>query len=284
MTELAASRLRSMLSASKLTQVAGAHDVLSARLIDQAGFDAIWLSSLGVSTSLRALPDINLLTPSELCSVARSAVARIDCPLVADCEDGYGDVNNAAHVAREFEQAGVAAISLDDNIYPKRNSFHDVGRALVSTDHMQAKLAAARVALRLPETMVIARTEAMVSGAGVGEAISRSEAYVAAGADALIVHAREWAPVRDFLSKWTRPSIPLIAIPTGYEDVPDAQLSAAGCSAVVYANQCLRVAIASMRQALQDMRKLGAAGAAQRNAIVEMAEVHRIVGIDDYQL
>jgi phosphoenolpyruvate phosphomutase len=273
-----------MLSAPALTQIAGAHDALSARLIDQAGFDAVWLSSFGVSTSLRAMPDINLLAQSELCSVARYAVARIKCPLIADCEDGYGDMNNAAHVAREFERAGVAAISLDDNLYPKRNSFHDVGRALVSTDLMQAKLSAARRALDLAETVLIARTEAMVSGAGVDEAISRSEAYVAAGADALIVHAREWAPVRDFLSKWTLSSIPLIAIPTGYENVPDAELTAAGCSGAVYANQCLRVAIASMRQSLEDMRKWGAAGAARRNAIVEMAEVHRIVGIDDYQL
>src|ERR1044072_1850196 len=127
---------RDLINSKKVVVVGGAHDALSARLAEIAGFDAVWLSSLGVSAAFRALPDIGLLTSTEYLQVARNMTLRLTIPVIADCEEGYGDENNVVHTVREFERAGVGAICIDDNAYPKRNSFYSADRSLVSVDSM----------------------------------------------------------------------------------------------------------------------------------------------------
>ncbi len=181
--------LRQALARTGPIVVGGAHDAISARLVEEASFDGVWLSSLGVSVARKALPDINLVTMSEMLEVARSITARIAIPLLADCENGYGDVFNVAYMVREFERAGVAAACIEDNVFPKRNSFYDVERSLISTAAMVEKIRAGKAAQASSDFMLIARTEALIAGLGAEAALRRAREYERAGADALV--ARE---------------------------------------------------------------------------------------------
>lgn len=273
--------LRDLIDKKQVITVAGAHDALSARLAELAGFDAVWLSSLGVSTAFRALPDINLLTSSESLQVARNITLRISIPLIADCEDGYGDENNVRHTVREFERAGVSAICIDDNAYPKRNSFYSANRSLVSIDSMTAKIHVARETRSSEHLLLIARTEALIAGLGNSEAVERATAYVKAGADALLVHSRQWEEMKHFLASWDPHLVPLVVVPTAFPEISFDELCDAGCKVIIYANQSLRAAIRAMREVLHALRVANARMPIE-SELATLAELETIVGLRDF--
>ena len=140
--------LRAGLEGSGVLATVGAHDALSARLVELHGFDAVWVSGFGVSTMAHALPDLNLVTMTE----ALAAAVRIDgatsLPVVADCDNGFGGYGNVVRTVREYERAGIAGICIEDNVFPKRNSLLDksVRRELIPTDEQARRLRAAKEA------------------------------------------------------------------------------------------------------------------------------------------
>jgi 2-methylisocitrate lyase-like PEP mutase family enzyme len=165
----------------------GAYDALSARLVEQAGFDAVYMTGFGTTASLIGRPDVGLLSAAEMVDNARRIVAAVDVPVIADADTGYGNAINVVRTVQLYEQAGVAGIQLEDQVMPKRCG-HMSGKVLVGADEMAGKVRAAVAARRDPDLVVIARTDA-VAVTGVDDALERARAYADAGADLLFVEA-----------------------------------------------------------------------------------------------
>src|SRR5215510_9371978 len=161
---------------------AGAHDALSAKLAEEAGFDAIWASGFGIS-AVQAVPDASILTLTETLDAVRRIVDAVGIPVIADCDNGYGNAINVMRTAAEFERAGAAGICIEDNDFPKRCSFYaGVRRELVPITEHARKIEAATGARRSADFFVLARTEALIAGLGMDEARARAAAYAEAGA------------------------------------------------------------------------------------------------------
>ncbi|MEW6300024.1 MAG: isocitrate lyase/phosphoenolpyruvate mutase family protein [Thermodesulfobacteriota bacterium] len=276
-------RLRQLLRRPGPALVLGAHDALSAKLAEEAGFDAVWASGFGIS-AVNALPDANILTMSEILDAVRRMSDAVRVPVIADCDNGFGNAINVIRTVVEYERAGVAGICIEDNVFPKRCSFYaGVRRELAPTEEHARKIRAAKAAQRDPDFVVIARTEAFIAGWGTQEALKRAYAYAEAGADAILVHSKSssFAELRDFAAAWDGPC-PLVAVPTTYADITAADLAAAGFKLVIFANQALRAAVKAMRQALSVLRQEGRPAAVDPH-IAPLTDVYELVGVPDLQ-
>jgi carboxyvinyl-carboxyphosphonate phosphorylmutase len=180
-------RLRELLSAGPPLVAPGAYDALSARLIEQAGFDVVYMTGFGTTASLIGRPDVGLLSGAEMVDNARRIVAAVDVPVIADADTGYGNAINVVRTVQLYEQAGVAGIQLEDQVMPKKCG-HMSGKALIGTDEMVGKLQAAVAARTDPDLVIIARTDA-VAVQGLDAALERARAFAEAGADLLFVEA-----------------------------------------------------------------------------------------------
>ncbi len=174
-----AARFRSYLREGRTIWAAGAYDAMSSRLIEEAGFNAILTSGFGVSASFLGQPDAELYTMTENLTVVRNAVNAVNIPVVADVDTGYGNPINVMRTVREFEQAGVAAMIIEDQVSPKRCPVCTDQIEILTLEEGVAKIRAAVAARRNPDTVIIARTDAL----DPEEAIRRGKAYADAGAD-----------------------------------------------------------------------------------------------------
>src|SRR5688572_33242346 len=160
-----ATKLRAALKKPGALKVVGAHDALSARLIERAGFDGVWASGFAISASLKCIPDASFITSSEQLEVERNIAEAVGIPIIADCETGYGNALNVMRTVNDQERAGVAAICIEDNDDPKRWSFNaGVRRELILVQEHCGKIKAAKAAQTVPDFMVITRTEALIAG------------------------------------------------------------------------------------------------------------------------
>ncbi len=183
----APARLRALLAAGTPVLAPGAFDALSARLIEQAGFHCAYMTGFGTTASMLGRPDVGLLGGAEMAGNVRRLVQAIDVPLIADADTGYGNAINVVRTVQDYEQAGVAALHLEDQVLPKRCGHMD-GKQVVPTDEMVGKIHAAVTARRDPDLVIIARTDARAME-GLDAALDRARAYRAAGADMLFVEA-----------------------------------------------------------------------------------------------
>jgi 2,3-dimethylmalate lyase len=180
-------RLRSLLANDQPLLAPGSHDALSARLMEQAGFEAVYMGGFAATASLLGRPDVGLLGESEMIDNARRIVQTVDLPVIADADTGYGNPINVIRTVRDYEQAGVAAIHLEDQVSPKRCG-HMSGKSVMPVEDMLAKLRAAVAARTDPDFVLIARTDALALE-GVDAAIDRARRYADVGADVLWVEA-----------------------------------------------------------------------------------------------
>lgn len=248
---------RSVLAGSDIVRVAGAHHALSGYLAQEAGFQAVWSSSFEVSAS-RCLPDASILSMTEYLEAAANIQKALSIPVVADCDTGYGDNLNVAHMVHEFEGAGITAVCIEDKLFPKMNSFVGNGQALLDTAAFAAKIRTAKNAQDSSDFFVIARTEALISGLDVDRALERCRAYADSGADAVLVHSKQRTKdqVLAFLDGWDG-RVPVVVVPTTYPDWHIDEARAAGVSVVIYANQGLRASVSSLRDAYQAIYRDG---------------------------
>ena len=182
-----ARQLRELIARPGIVRSLAPHDVFTARLLEQAGFELLFLGGFGVSASVFGWPDVGLVTLTEMTEAVRRMTSRLSIPLVADGDAGHGDHHNVARTVREFEQAGAAGILLEDQVSPKRCG-HFTGKQVVSVDEMLAKLQTALNARRDPDFVIIARTDARAVE-GLEAAIERANQYGEAGADVCFVEA-----------------------------------------------------------------------------------------------
>ncbi len=279
----AAARLRMLLHRPGPALVLGAHDALSAKLAEEAGFDAVWASGFCISAA-NALPDANILTMSETLDAVRRMSSTVTVPVIADCDNGFGNAINVIRTVSEYERAGVAGLCIEDNIFPKRCSFYaGVRRELVPTEEHARKIQAAKAAQRDPDFVVIARTEAFIAGWGTQEALDRARAYADAGADAVLVHSKlsTFDELREFTNAWDG-RCPLVAVPTTYAGITANDLAAAGFKLVIFANQVLRAAVKAMREALVTLKQ-EARPAAIDDRIATLPEIYELVGVPELQ-
>jgi len=261
--------------------VAGAHNPLSARLVEEAGFDAVWASGFEISAS-QGVPDANILSFSENLEIARGIARAVDIPVIADCDSGFGNAVNVIRTIREYEDAGIAGICIEDNIFPKRCSFYSGSRReLVSLEEHAGKIQASKAAQRNPDTFIIARTEALIAGWGQAEALRRANAYADAGADAVLIHSKSKTldELAEVATKWKR-STPMVIVPTIFPEASAGDCFAAGFQIVIFANHGLRASIRAMQETLADLRRTERIADVQ-NRLVPLEEVYRLVGVAD---
>jgi phosphoenolpyruvate phosphomutase len=275
-----ATKLRALLQRPGIIKAVGAHDALSAKLIQLAGFDAIWASGFAISASLKCIPDASFITSSEQLDVERNMAEAITIPIIADVDTGYGNALNVMRTVNEQERAGVAAISIEDNVYPKRCSFYaGVRRELIPIEEHCGKIRAAKAAQTIPDFVVIARTEALIAGWGQEEALKRAEAYAQAGADAVLIHSKSptFDELKTVAKAWSG-RVPLVVVPTIFDGVTTAELEDAGFKIVIYANQMVRASIRAMQETLDVIKKDTRPGSVN-DRIVKLKEVYDIVGV-----
>lgn len=252
-----AEQLREMFRQPGIICLAGAHNALGAKLAERAGFDGIWSSGLEISASY-AVPDANILTMSEYLAAAQSMADAVEIPVVADCDTGYGNSNNVIHMVRKFEAAGVAAVCIEDKLFPKVNSFIPGRQELASIAEFTGKIMAAKNTQNNPAFMVIARVEALIAGRGQEEALKRAHAYAEASADAILIHSKSKSPqpIVDFIRAWDF-GAPLVVVPTIYYTITAQELEELGIKMVIYANHGLRASVEAMLNVYHDILESG---------------------------
>jgi methylisocitrate lyase len=180
-------RFREFLRQPGIIRSLGAHDVFTARLIEAAGLETVFLGGFGTSASLLGLPDVGFITLSEMADAVRRMAQRVDIPVVADGDTGHGDLHNVVRTVREFERAGAAGVLLEDQVTPKRCG-HFQGKQIIPAAEMVLKLRAALDARRDTNFVLIARTDARAVE-GIDGAIERTNRYAEAGADVCFIEA-----------------------------------------------------------------------------------------------
>ena len=252
-----ANKLRKLMAVKELVVGVGARDALDAKLVENAGFDFVWSSSLGVSASY-AIPDASLISMKQYIEAARSMAEVIDIPIIIDADTGYGNANNVMYAVKQFEAAGLAAMSMEDKKFPKDNSLLAGGRQeLARIEEFCGKIKAAKDTQKSEDFIVIARVEALIAGWGQQEAVKRAIAYVDAGADSILIHSKSKTPdeVVEFVKAWDRRT-PITLVPTMYPDLTEEKIKELGkVKIVIYANHTFRAAVKAAEEILQEIKR-----------------------------
>jgi 2-methylisocitrate lyase-like PEP mutase family enzyme len=273
----ATTKLRTMVGGGDIVVAPGAFDGLSARLVEQAGFAAVYASGGAIARSI-GLPDIGLITPEEIAQRLAAIVEAVCVPVIADADTGYGNALTAQRAARAFERAGVAAFHVEDQTFPKKCGHYD-NKALAPAAEMVQRLKAVRDALHDPDFMVIGRTDA-IAVEGFDAALDRAAAYLEAGADMIFVEAPiSEAQIADIAKRL--PGYKLINMFHGGKTplLPAARLKALGYHVVIIPSDTQRAAIKAMQRVLAAIARDGSAVAMigdmasfqEREAVVDTA-------------
>jgi phosphoenolpyruvate phosphomutase len=271
-------RLRSLTVSPRLEFIMEAHNGLSAFIVQEAGFKAIWASGFAISASL-GLPDNNEASFSEILQVVEYIADRTSIPILMDGDTGFGDYNNVRRLVRKVEQRGVAGICIEDKTFPKRNSFvRGACQPLAYIEEFCGKIKAAKDAQHDKDFVLVARTEAFIVGAGLEEALRRADAYADAGADAILVHSAK--PTADevlaFKRAWSD-RLPVVVVPTMYYTTPTSVLAAAGFSVCIWANHLMRASVSAMQCVAGKVHACGDLMSVEA-ALAPLDEVFRIQG------
>lgn len=274
-------QLRSLLAQSNILVAPGASDALTARLIQEARFDAVYATGAGIANAQFALPDLGLLTMTEMLESIRRIVSAVDLPVIADADTGYGNPLNVMRAVREYERAGVAAIQIEDQTFPKKCG-HFAGKEVVPAQEMVQKIRAALEARSDPDFVLIARTDTLATH-GFTEAVNRARLYAENGADVIFVEAPTQREQVAQLPKEI--DAPLLFNMTEGAQSPlfsTQELQSFGYKIVIYPNMLLRV---TMRAIQESLSVLKAAGSSEAMAprMVDWQERQRVVRLGEFE-
>ena len=270
--------LRKDLESKPILKIGGAFDAMSAKLVEINGFDAIWAGSFAISAT-HALPDASILTMTEFLNVASNMEESCNIPIIADCDTGFGGLSNVSHMVKKYEKAGIAAVCIEDKTFPKQNSLLENSKQeLLPEKEFVAKIIAAQEAKENPNFMLIARTEALISGMGMKEAIKRANAYERAGADAILIHSKQDSPneIFEFADTWGG-TLPLVVVPTSFPIVKTDELISHEIKMIIYANQTLRVTHAIISKLLKQLKN----SASINDISVDMSSMQEIFQLQE---
>jgi phosphoenolpyruvate phosphomutase len=283
--------LRAGLEADRPTVAVGAHDAMSAQLIESYGFDVVWVSGFGVATMQHALPDLNLTTMNDTLDASIRIDGATELPVLADCDNGFGGLTNVVRTVTEFERAGIAGICIEDNLFPKRNSLYlgESKRELIPAEEQARRIRAGKEAQETDSFVLVARVEALIAGHGVEAACERADAYADAGADAILIHSKDKSlqEIEGFLASWGGlGKTPLVAVPTLFPDWTDQELYDKGFQLIILANHPMRAAVQAMEETLDVLRRERKAAAvdphiAPVNHIFELVKTKETIALEE---
>jgi phosphoenolpyruvate phosphomutase len=274
-------RFRRLLESTPVEFLMEAHNGLSARIVEEAGFHGIWASGLAISAAL-GVRDNNEASWTQVLEVVEFMSDATRVPILLDGDTGYGNYNNVRRLIRKLEQRGVAAVCIEDKLFPKTNSFiRGEQQPLADIEEFAGKVRAAKDTQQDPDFCVIARVEAFIAGWGLAEALKRAEAYHQAGADGILIHSKLDGPeeVLAFLREWGD-TAPVVVVPTMYYDTPTEVFARAGVSVVIWANQVLRAGVAAMQQAARRIHDAHSIADLEPE-IVPVREIFRLQDADE---
>ena len=272
-------KLRELLRNPGLVAGAGAHDALSARIVQQAGFPLCFMTGAGVSM-VHGYADVGLMSVEEVVSASRYIAEAVDIPVVADADNGYGNAINAMRTVRMFEQAGIAGIHIEDQVWPKRCG-HLAGKQVISTDEMARKIRAAVEARRDPDLLIIARTDALALS-GFDDALRRAETYAEAGADVLFVEAPTTVAEIEAIPKaLNRPCIFNYATGGGSPLLPLSRLRALRYGIILLPVQALFAAAQAMADYLQALKTTDEP-ATLDDRLIQFSEFNDLIGVTEF--
>jgi 2,3-dimethylmalate lyase len=272
-------RLRELLAAPGIICSLGAHDVLTALIIEQAGFETVFIGGFGASASMLGLPDLNFLTMTEMADAVRRMASRLRIPVIADGDTGHGDLHNVQRTVTTFELAGAAGILLEDQVAPKRCG-HFEGKQVISADEMVRKLKVALNAREDPDFVLIARTDAR-EVLGLQEAIDRANRYGDAGADVVFIEAPHSVDELEEIARAVR--YPLLAnMLTGGKTpiLPVSHLGEMGYKIAVSPIESLLVTAHAVQRLAATLKGIGRVD--QLEEMVSFADVKQILGVDEF--
>ena len=269
-------RFKELLCSPRVEFLMEAHSGLSARIAEEAGFEGLWGSGLSISAAM-GVRDNNEASWTQVLDHVEFMADATRVPLLLDADTGYGNFNNVRRLVRKLESRGVAAMCIEDKLFPKTNSFiRGEAQPLAEIEEFAGKIRAAKDTQSDPDFCVVARVEAFIAGWGLAETLKRADAYRRAGADAVLIHSKLHAPdeILAFMREWDR-ACPVVIVPTMYYDTPTHVFEKAGISVVIWANHLLRASIAAMQQAA---RRIQAARSIEplEDEIVPVEEVFRL--------
>jgi phosphoenolpyruvate phosphomutase len=241
-------QFKKMLQSDQLEFIMEAHNGLSAKIVEEAGFKGIWGSGLSISAAM-GVRDNNEASWTQVLDVTEFISDATSIPMMLDADTGYGNFNNVRRLVKKLEQRKIAAMCIEDKLFPKTNSFIDgEAQELAKIDEFSGKIKAAKDTQEDPDFCVVARIEAFIAGWGLDEALKRAEAYHKAGADALLVHSKKNTAedIFNFMKEW-KDTCPVVIVPTMYYETPTEEFQQCGVSLVIWANHLLRSSIKAMQ-------------------------------------
>jgi phosphoenolpyruvate phosphomutase len=274
-------QLRKLIESPETEFILEAHNGLSARIVQEAGFRGIWASGLAISAQ-HAVRDNNELSWTQVLDQLEFMADATSIPILLDGDTGYGDFNNMRRLVRKLEQHGVAGVCIEDKLFPKTNSFIDGERQpLEDVAVFCGKIRAGKDSQTDDDFRIVARVEALIAGWGQEEALKRAEAYHEAGADAILIHSKSSQPgeILRFTEAWAGRA-PLVIVPTKYYATPTEVFREAGVSLVIWANHMIRSSIAAMQATAANIFESGSLVESE-HSIATVSEIFRLQGAEE---
>ena len=275
------SQFRSLLNSPKLEFLLEAHNGISAKIAEESGFKGLWAGGLAIAAQY-GVRDSNEASWTQVLEVLEFMADATSIPIMLDGDTGYGNFNNVRRLVQKLEQRGIAAVCIEDKLYPKTNSFIDGNKQeLANIDEFCSRIKAGKDAQKDDEFSIITRVEAFISGWGLGEAIKRAEAYHEAGSDGILIHSAKSEPseIIAFKNEWGD-RLPVIIVPTKYYSTPTEIFSQVGISMAIWANHMIRSSIESMQQTAASIIH-NKSVVALEDKIASVSEIFRLQGVSE---
>lgn len=274
-------KLRNLLKDEKLLVAPGAYDVLSAKVIEKTGFNAVYMTGYGTSASVLGQPDVGLLTMSEMVKRAGDIANAVSVPVIADADTGYGNPLNVRRTVVEYEKAGVAGIQLEDQVFPKKCG-HMLGRKLIPAEEMVQKIKAAVDVRKDNDFVVVARTDARTNY-GLKEALFRGEIYKEAGADVLFIESPESAEEMRIIAQTFKGTPTLANMLEGGRtpNLTTVELEKIGFAIAIYCTGPLYASIKAVRDYLNELKTMKST-TRKYNDMITFEEFNKLIGLPEY--
>ena len=275
------SQFRSLLNSSKLEFLLEAHNGISAKIAEESGFKGLWAGGLAIAAQY-GVRDSNEASWTQVLEVLEFMSDATSIPIMLDGDTGYGNFNNVRRLVQKLEQRGIAAVCIEDKLYPKTNSFIDGNKQeLANIDEFCSRIKAGKDAQKDDEFSIITRVEAFIAGWGLDEAIKRAEAYRQAGSDGILIHSSKSEPseIIAFKNEWGD-RLPVIIVPTKYYSTPTEIFSQVGISIAIWANHMIRSSIESMQQTAASIIQKKSVVALE-DKIASVSEIFRLQGVSE---
>ena len=275
--------LRDLLNPCETNFMLEAHNAISAKIVEEAGFKGIWAGGLTISAAL-GVRDNNEMSWTQVIDVLEFMSDATTIPILVDGDTGYGNFNNVRRLVRKLEQRNVAGVCIEDKLYPKTNSFiNSENQPLADMDEFSGKIKAAKDSQSDRDFVVVARLEAFIAGWGLKEALRRAESYMEAGADAILVHSKksDSSDIEAFAVEWNH-RLPIIIVPTKYYSTPTDKFRDLNINLIIWANHMLRSSVTAMKaMACQIHREQSLINVEDKMASV--AEIFRLQGASELE-